>query len=35
MKKIQSLILIAAAAFCLASCNLLNVDNPSAIYGSG
>ena len=35
MKKIQSLILIAAAALCLASCNLLNVDNPSAIYGSG
>ncbi|MCF0175598.1 MAG: RagB/SusD family nutrient uptake outer membrane protein [Bacteroidales bacterium] len=34
MKKIRN-ILCCAAACLLASCNLLNVENPSAIYGSG
>ena len=35
MKNLKYILTVALAAFLFASCNLLNVDNPSAIYGSG
>ena len=35
MKNTKYILTVALAAFLFASCNLLNVDNPSAIYGSG
>ena len=35
MNKIYSIFTIAIAALSLGSCNLLDVNNPSAIYGSG
>ena len=35
MKNLKYILTVALAAVTLASCNLLNVDNPSAIYGSG